>query len=135
MKTKLTVLLLLATSLVLLAGERTSLNMLHSIFTDIKVNNGSLILKTKSGGQRFLYSVNDSDQKLAEYDQTITLPSGFSKVEFKTRGYSLTLTQDAVDASRYTVCEIVDTRSAGGERQCTEMPLLITSEGVAVPKK
>jgi hypothetical protein len=135
MKKRIIALLLLAICPVLLANDKTSLTMLHSIFKEVIVIDGALVVKTKSSGQRFLFSIEGSDPSLLDYDQAITLPPGFSKADFRTRGYSLSLTKDLVDTSKYMVSEIIDTRSAGGEKQRTEKPLLITTEGALIPEE
>ena len=113
--------------------EKTSLAMLGAIFSDIRVSDSALTVTTKASGQRFLYSVDDSTPTLLDYNQSVTLPQGFKKAEFKTRGFSLTLTKDLNEPFLYTVTEIIDTRSSGGERQSTERPLLIMASVLATP--
>jgi hypothetical protein len=109
--------------------------MLQSVFKETKVLDGALIVTTKSSGQRFLYSLEGSTPVLLEYEQSVALPPGFKKAEFKTRGYSLSLIKKQGEQLVYTVSEITDTRSAGGERQNTERSLLISNSALAIPEQ
>lgn len=112
------------------AADRTASSMLETIFKSITVNNGVLSVTTRESGQRYNFSIDDSEPRVLSYNESVTFPKSFTQASFKTRGYTLTLKKLQGQDSTYELCESTDMRSSGGELLTQKKHLMIKGAGI-----
>ena len=98
------------------ASEKTAHNMIEGISKESHVVENEIVITMKNEGQRFLFTVDDSKPRVLDYGEVIRLKPGFKKASFKSRGRSLVITSSGASPAEYSVSEVIDTRSLGGER-------------------
>lgn len=97
------------------AEERKTADIIQAISKTTEVVDKDLVITMKNEGQRYLFSTDDSQPRVLEYKEIIRLKAGFLKATFKSRGHTLTITSIKDSPGQYTIEEVIDTRSLGGE--------------------
>jgi hypothetical protein len=107
--------LFISTMALTYAEERKTADIIQAISKTTEVVDNDLVITMKNEGQRYLFSTDDSKPRVLEYKEIIRLKAGFLKATFKSRGYTLTITSIKDSPGQYTIEEVIDTRSLGGE--------------------
>ena len=107
--------LFISTMALIYAEERKAADIIQAISKTTEVVDKDLVITMKNEGQRYLFSTDDSKPRVLEYKEIIRLKAGFLKATFKTRGHTLTITSIKDSPGQYTIEEVIDTRSLGGE--------------------
>jgi hypothetical protein len=89
--------------------------VLSNISQKFKVEHGSILLTTKHSGARFLFSIEDGESLVTQYNQQIVLPRGFTKAQFAERHFSFTFIRKSNIGWIYELRQSFDARSFGGE--------------------
>ncbi len=97
------------------AEERKTADIIQTISKTTEVVDKDLVITMKNEGQRYLFSTDDSKPRVLEYNEVIRLKAGFLKATFKSRGHTLIITSIKDSPGQYTIEEVIDTRSLGGE--------------------
>lgn len=97
------------------AEERKTTDIIQTISKTTEVVDKDLVITMKKEGQRYLFSTDDSKPRVLDYNESIRLKAGFLKATFKSRGHTLIITSVKDSPGQYTIEEVIDTRSLGGE--------------------
>lgn len=110
------------------AEEKKTADIIQAISKTTEVVDKVLVITMKNEGQRYLFSTDDSKPRVLEYKEIIRLKAGFLKATFKSRGHTLTITSVKDSHDQYTIEEVVDTRSLGGEIKRNARSFIITQD-------
>jgi hypothetical protein len=118
------------------AQERKTVDIIQAISKKTEVAEKDLVITMRDEGQRYLFSADDSKPRVLDYSEVIRLKDGFLKATFKSRGHTLTITSIKASSGKYTIEEIIDTRSLGGEVKNTTRSFTIAQNELReVPSK
>lgn len=106
-------------------------DLVGNVFASITVKHTNIVLKFKTEGRRFKYSINGGSLLISEYGKEITVPIG-AQLKLSDRATSLVFSAlpDEIRNNGFQVKLTEDHRSGGGKRKEAEGYLIVVDTKV-----